>query len=82
MGTGTKIENSVIGLTHSLNEASGAITAHIENLKTPFSDMVNAFNNYSKETSKLTKGLVFWTKVMAIAIIVQVIIILVTTFFG
>lgn len=76
----TKIENSVIGLTKSLDEASGAITAHIENLKAPFNDLTisfrdltTSFKDYSKKTGKLTKWLIFWTGVMALAVIGQII---------
>ncbi len=71
MGDTQKIQQSLSGLSKSLDEASGAITAHIENLKAPFNEMINTFSDYSQETGKLTKGLVSWTKIMAIAIIVQ-----------
>jgi len=78
----TKIEKNILGLSKALEEASGAITCHIENLKSPLNDLILAFNTYSQETKELTKGLVFWTKVMAIAIIIQILVILITAIFG
>lgn len=67
----TKIQNTIVGLDKSINTLSGALYTNVENLKSPIEKLVTAFDTSSKKTEELTKGLVFWTKIMAIAIIIQ-----------
>jgi len=65
------ITKGIPDLVESTNTLSGAIYTSTKNLKSPITDLVTTFNTSSKETKKLTNKLVFWTKVMAFAIIMQ-----------
>lgn len=72
------ITKGIPSLVESNNTLSGAIYANTEILKSPVENLVTAFDKTSKKTEELTRALVFWTKVMAIAIIGQIIVIVLT----
>jgi hypothetical protein len=67
----TKIVSTIAGLDKSMNTLSGALYTNIEILKSPVEDLVTAFNNFSNSSNNLQKKLIFWTKIMAGAIIIQ-----------
>ena len=72
------ITKGIPQLVESTDTLSGAIYSNTEILKSPMEDLVTAFNKTSKKTEGLTKALVFWTKIMALAIIGQIIAIVLT----
>lgn len=74
----TKIENKIVGLDKSIDTLSGAIYTNVGNLKSPIENLVTAFDTFSKKTQTLTKWLIFWTCVMALAVIGQIIAIVLT----
>lgn len=81
----TKIMNTIVGLDKSMNTLSGALYTNTEILKSPVEDLVTAFNNFSKSSNNLQTKLIFWTKMMAGAIIIQALAIgvqIYLTFFG
>ena len=85
MGTGSDIEKALIELKEPVNTLSGAIYTNtgilkspIENLAITFEKFVVELNKSSEKTQKLTKWLIFWTGVMALAVIGQIITIILT----
>jgi len=70
MGSAEKI---IAGIKEGLNESvSGAIHQSIGELAHPIQDLKNIADTSSKKTEELSNKLVFWTKVMAFAIIGQI----------
>jgi nitrate reductase beta subunit len=67
------IERAIYGLHKEIDVLSGAIYTTTENLKIPIQNLATIFDTSSKKTEKLTKALVRWTRIMAIAIIIQAI---------
>ena len=57
------------------------VTKIINKLNENLSSLNVSIDKFSNASNKLQERLIFWTKVMAWAIIVQVIVIIATTFF-
>jgi len=77
----TKIVSNIKELDKNTNNISGAIYTNTGILKSPIDNLVTVLDNASNKTEKLTKALVFWTKIMALAVIGQIIVIILTNFF-
>lgn len=78
MGSTDKI---IAGIQKGLDmSVSGAMHTTISNLQSPIDKLANSFDRFTNELNKstektqtLTKWLIFWTGIMALAVIGQII---------
>lgn len=73
MGVGTDIKRELSAINKNIDTSvSGAIHQSIKQLASPIQELKNIADNSSKKTEELSSKLVFWTRIMAFAIIGQI----------